>query len=125
MARQTKKFHAALSCIRENKLKIQKMENAELYEALEKLNYFWFPKNGVWEYREFSPSTSIFEADDGTPTGIIKIRLQAHPDDLRVAIKALKLATGWRVIEISKSYKNRTGSGERIYTTVILDGGVK
>lgn len=123
MARKTKKYVAGYRTILENKLKIHIHNHEEMYQGLEAQNWFWNPKQGIWEHKEFAPSTSIFEADDGTPTGIVKIRVMAHPDDMEAAIVALKQCPQWRVIEISeKSYKNRKGSGYRLYTTVILDG---
>lgn len=120
--RRTRKWKAAQRCNTINKLGIIARENDSFYEKLEAKNYFWFPKDGAWKQRENKPSTSVFEADDGSPTGVIKIRVMAHPNDLEATIKALKQATGFKVIEISESYQNRKGSGQRIYTTAILDG---
>lgn len=124
MPRQTRKYVAAIQKVKDAKIYLTNRDHESVYEALEENNFFWQPRKGEWEYREHAPSTSIFEADDGTPTGIIKIRVMGHPDDLESAIKAIKSACGLKVIEISeKSYKNRKGTGERIYTTAILDGG--
>lgn len=122
MPRKTRKYVAGLATAKIAKIRIGKRDHESVYEALEDNNFFWQPRKGIWEHREHAPSTSIFEADDKTATGIVKIRIMAHPDDLENALKAIKSATGLKVIEISeKSYKNRKGTGERLYTTAILD----
>jgi len=123
MPRKTRKYVAAMTMIKASRIYLTKRDHDSVYEALEDNNFFWQPRKGCWEYREHAPSTSVFEADDGTPTGIVKIRIMAHPDDLAPAIKALKSAYGLKIVEISdKTYPNRKGTGERVYTTAILDG---
>lgn len=127
MPRKTKKYTQALSTIK-NKTWVAPKSQAheDVYELLERHNWFWNAKLGEWEHKQYKPSTSVFEADDGEPTGIGKIRVMGHPDDLPALVNALKKADGFRVIEISeKNYPNRKGSGARIYTTVILEGGAK
>lgn len=124
MARKTKKYVMAKKYMEDNGLFFLTNINQKIYECLEDKSVFWDAKKGVWEHKEHKPSTSVFEADDGSPTGIGKIRVMAHPNDLSGLITALKKAPGIRVIEISeKTYPNRKGSGERIYTTVLLSGG--
>lgn len=123
MARKTAKYNAAMETAKLCKIRVKKHDHESVYQELNDNYFFWNSKKGKWEHKEYAPSTSIFEADDGTPTGIVKIRVMAHPDDLEPAIAALKKCPGIRVIEISeKTYPNRKGTGERIYTTVILDG---
>lgn len=122
MARKTKKYVQALATVKLARIYLTNRSHETVYQELEGNNFFWNSKKGEWQYKEHAPSTSIFEADDGTPTGIVKIRVMAHPDDLGQAINYLKSCPGMRVIEISeKSYPNRKGTGERIYTTAILE----
>ncbi len=123
MARRTRKFVAAMETVKIAKIYLTKSDHESVYQELNDNFFFWNRKKGKWEHKEHAPSNSVFQADDGTPTGIVKIRVMAHPDDLESAIASLKKCPGIRVIEISeKTYKNRKGTGERIYTTVILDG---
>lgn len=123
MARKTRKYLSALATVRSKKVKLGNRDHESVYEALNNANFFWDHKSGEWEHKQHAPSTSVFQADDGSPTGIVKIRVMAHPDDLESAIVSLKKCLGLKVIEISeKTYPNRKGTGERIYTTAILDG---
>lgn len=121
MARKTKKYVMAKKYMDDNGLFFMTNINQKIYECLEDKNVFWDAKKGVWEHKEFKPSTSVFEADDGMPTGLAKIRVMAHPDDVPIMIEALKKSNDFRVVEISKPYKNRRGSGERVYTTILLE----
>lgn len=122
MARKTRKYNAAMATVRSNKITLKKRDHESVYETLNSDNFFWNPKAGTWEHKKHAPSNSVFQADDGTPTGIVKIRVMAHLDDLEQAIAYLKKCPGMRLVEISeKSYPNRKGTGERIYTTAILE----
>ncbi|MEO1289079.1 MAG: hypothetical protein AAFV93_15045 [Chloroflexota bacterium] len=122
MPTKTKKYREAVKTIQYQALDVSSTENADVYEALEEQNYFWSSKKGTWEYKKHTPSTSVFQADDGEPTGIIKLRVMSHPDDLREALKRVKQISGLRIIEISeKTYPNRKGSGVRKYVTALLE----
>ena len=122
MARKTRKYNAAMATVRSNKITLKKRDHESVYEALNSANFFWNAKSGTWEHKKHAPSTSVFRADDGTPTGIVKIRVMAHPDDVEHAIVRLKNTPGIRIIEISeKAYKNRKGTGVRYYLTAILE----
>lgn len=123
MARKTRKYNSAMRTVRSQKIILAKKDHEAVYEALNNANFFWNATSGEWEHKQHAPSNSVFQADDGTASGIVKIRIMAHPDDLESAIMALKKCPGIKVIEISeKTYPNRKGTGERIYTTAILDG---
>jgi len=119
--RKTKKFVAGVVAAKSSGLGLIWSSNEELYEALEDDNFYWKAKAGEWQQLEHKPSTSVFQADDGTPTGIVKIRVMAHPDDVQKAVQKIKATNGLRVIEISeKTYPNRKGTGVRIYVTALL-----
>lgn len=120
--RRTLKYRQAVSLIKRHKITSTGKENAEIYVELESLNWFWNAKQGVWEQRDHAPSTSIFTNDDGTPTGIVKVRLMCHPANTAAAVRALHKATGWMVRDVSDStYPNRKGVGERVYAEVVLE----
>lgn len=122
MARQTKKYKAAMGTVKAARIYLKKSDHESVYQELEDNHFFWNAKKGKWEHKEYVPSTSIFSNDDGSSTGIGKIRLMFHPDDMPDAVKALKQCPQWRVIEVSdKEYQNRKGDGTRVYTTVILE----
>lgn len=119
--RRTKKYKAAIAYMRKNEFKSIPRENAKVYEALEKRNVFWFPDEGIWQERQHKPSTSVFANDDGSPTGIIHIRVMGHPDDVGVAVGALILNNDPKVIDVSeKTYPNRKGKGVRQYIVAKL-----
>lgn len=116
--RRTKKYQMAQKCIFENVIDIgDAHENEDVFNALEEQNYFWFPKEGEWQLRDNIPSTSVFQDDDGTPTGIVKIRIMCHPYDLKQAISEIKNNQNFQIADISDPYPNRNGAGVRVYIT--------
>lgn len=97
--------------------------NEKIYAHMESLGYWWDQKSGTWKQSE-KPSSSIFETSKGEPTGVVKIRIMAHPDDLYKAIGYIQ-DTNFRIVEISeKTYPNRNGAGSRIYITATLGGAL-
>ena len=124
MARKTLKYRMAQAYIRMNQLSIPiHGDNATLYDRLESGHVFWNPKDSKWEHKEHAPGTSKYANDDGTASGIGDIRITAHPENIQAFVRALKLAPGMRLIDVSdKTYPNRKGVGHRIYTMAILDG---
>lgn len=120
--RKTKKYVQALATVKTARIYLKSRSHEAVYQELNDNNFFWNAKAGKWEHKEYAPSTSFFANDDGTPTGIGKIRLMFHPDDMPDAINYLKMCPGLRVIEVSdKEYQNSNGDGTRVYTTVVLD----
>ena len=96
-----------------------RIENEELYEALQGRGFWWNGKTQSWEHEDTRPSASIFSEKDGTATGIANIRLMCHPDETADFLKAIEKVGFWKVIEVSeKSYANRHGNGERTYIQV-------
>jgi len=88
-----------------------------LYDHLTTLGYWWDSSAGEWKKGK-APSTSIFKDDDDLPTGIIRLRLMGHPDDMEAGIAAARRA--YDVAEVSGQYPNRKGSGVRVYITAKL-----
>jgi hypothetical protein len=114
--RRTKKYEAALKSARPLKIKTD-CEQATLYERLEGAGLAWDSKTGVWGQAQ---SSSVF-ADDAAgdvASGVIKLRLMAHPANAEAAAERVKRAlkaVGIAVTEISKPYPNRRGAGVRLY----------
>lgn len=120
--KRTKKYEAALTAYRsETRAKLKaELDNAKLYEWLEKRLWWWNASEGKWQ-KGNKPSNSIFATDDDVASGVIRLRVMAHPDDVETAVVKVKKTPGIRVIDISEPYENRKGAGVRIYLTAVLD----
>jgi hypothetical protein len=66
-------------------------------------------------------TTGLHDADD-QPTGVVRLRVMAHPDDCGKAIALLKKKLGKDAVltEVSDPYENRKGAGVRVYSTLVL-----
>lgn len=123
----TAKRKAALETAKATGLKNPaKYDSETLYESLESAGWFWYPKAGEWKTE--AKQTSEFELPDGTPTGVFKIRLMAHPAKLPGLVKRLEIAIAdygiGQITEVSeKTYPNRAGAGERQYLSGLMGGG--
>lgn len=119
-AKNTQKRVAAVNALilegsRMNQL--QRKDSEALYSALESLGYWWDSSAGEWKKGK-PPSTSMFKDDEGEPTGVIRLRLMGHPDDMPVAIEAARRC--YKVSDVSDHYSNRKGPGVRVYITALL-----
>lgn len=120
MARRTKKYNAAMRMIRTIPGKPKSKENADVYAFLNAAKWYWDHKTGKWFLSELPPSNSVFEASkDGDSTGIVKIRLMCHPEDMPIAVSTLE-KSGFSVLEASDPYPNRKGVGVRVYCEATL-----
>lgn len=122
----TAKRKAALEAAKVAGINPAKLDSEALYEALEAEGYFWYPKAGA--FKAEAKQTSEFELPDGTPTGVFKIRLMAHPAKLPALVKRLEIAISeygiGQITEVSeKTYPNRAGAGERQYLSGKMGGG--
>lgn len=121
--RKTAKFVAAVAKAKALNLKL-KSEHDAPYKGLEAAGWYWDSDNQAWE--EGKPQTSMFAGDDeDTPSGVIRLRVMAHPGDIDAAVSGAKTAKGMRCIETSDKYPNRRGVGMRVYLTFVLDSEVK
>ena len=119
--KRTKTYQAASQKYYEiEKAVAVKFDNDELYAYLERKGFWWNADTGEW-CKGNKPSTSIFKTDDDVASGVIRLRVMAHPDDVENAVKLAKKTPGMRVIDISDPYPNRKGAGVRIYLTAVLD----
>lgn len=98
-------------------------DNDALYVLLENKGYWWNGKKKAWEKEATRPSTTIFADKKGKATGIMRLRLMCHPNEVQWLIDALHDNPHFTIIEVSeKTYKNRHGAGERAYLTIKRDG---
>lgn len=120
--KRTKKFVAAETAYGniKNKRVVHWHTHEDLYQLLENYGFWWDAKNGEWTNRK-QPSNSIFKTDDDVASGVIRLRVMAHPDDVDHTVALVKKTIGMRVIEVSEPYDNRRGSGVRVYLTCVLD----
>lgn len=121
MPKMTAKRKAAESTAISNGIKHReflKMTNDDLYGFLTDKGHIWNAKAGAWEIG----STSMFSDSDGDATGVVRLRVMAHPDDVLKAVKLLKQKLGKdaQIVEVSDPYPNRRGTGVRIYSTLVL-----
>jgi hypothetical protein len=125
--RRTAKYTAALSTVpllgdgKQSKTIMTMLDHDELYATLEKRGYYWDAKDKQWHKGDENSrakgqfSGSMFEDPDGLPTGVFRLRIMAHPDELaQVCAEVCRKLT---VIEVSKPYDNRRGAGQRTYIT--------
>jgi len=125
--RRTAKYTAALSAIpalgdgKQQKMLMKALDHDELYATLEKRGYYWDAKNKQWHKGNDDDrargkfSGSIFEDSDGNPTGVFRLRIMAHPDEL--AEVCVEVCRQLKVLEVSDPYDNRRGAGTRTYIT--------
>jgi hypothetical protein len=120
--KQTKKYRAGLKAYKAFKGSrlTRTFENDELYQMLADKGFWWDAANGEWTNRK-QPSNSIFKTDDDVASGVIRLRVMAHPDDVDHTVALVKKTIGMRVIEVSDPYENRKGAGVRVYLTCVLD----
>jgi hypothetical protein len=125
MPKQTAKRVAAEKLVREtfahvgnDSRYVANFSNDELYQSLADNHYIWNSKKGTWE----KGSTSMFKDADDQPTGVVRLRVMAHPDDCGRAIALLKKKLGKDAVltEVSDPYENRKGAGVRVYSTLVL-----
>jgi hypothetical protein len=123
--KQTAKYKAALkvapSVLSPAMVAHCRTENVLIYDALESSGWFWSAKDGEWTQSKIS--TSMFADDAGDPSGVVRLRLMAHPGDmdqfLELIAKALD-SQGIATIETSNVYPNRRGAGLRVYLSCKL-----
>jgi hypothetical protein len=118
MKRTSKRIFAEVVAVRElkrNYSDVARMNNESLYSMIQNCGFVWGADSKKWEIK----STSMFADDLGLPSGIIRLRVMAHPDQLESAIHAIQ-GSNLKVLEVSEPYHNRKGSGIRVYLTCKL-----
>lgn len=114
--KRTRKYNAGRKRLQEltHGQYIPQMENDVLYQKLENDHkQIWDHKQGEW----MEGNKSMFGDDE--PTGVVRIRVMAHPQDVHNAVHYLK-GTNFKIVEVSDEYPNRRGSGVRVYITAQL-----
>lgn len=119
--KRTAKYNAARSKAQELSLEVSIIDNAALYDGLENAGWFWNAGEGEWE--NLKRSTSMFENDDHTATGVLRLRVMCAPGDAERALELVQEALdsyGIGIEETSKAYPNRRGVGVSYYITAHL-----
>ncbi len=114
MARQTAKYVAGLETYNKVEKKRGTLPHEMLYAQLASMGYVWDSGIGKWQ----KGSTSLFRDSEGLPSGVVRVRIMAHPSEIAPTITRLKQSLN--VIEESDLYENRKGVGVRCYLTVKL-----
>jgi len=95
------------------------LDNEILNQTLETKGFWWNGKKKAWEKEATRPSNTIFADKKGKATGVARLRLMCHPDEVSFFLDQLETMNSIDVIETSeKTYANRHGAGERAYITV-------
>jgi hypothetical protein len=65
----------------------------------------------------------MFKDADGEPSGLIRLRIMANPDEIDRAVEQIrvKLHDVARMVDLSGHYPNRKGSGVRVYATLLMN----
>lgn len=124
--RQTAKFKAARALVlklfagdKTKQNSYLKMDHETLYECFHDLGYVWEHKQSAWEKvssedRQFMGGyASMFTSADGSPSGLVNVRVMANPADLD-AIRSV-LERVFVVGRVSEPIPNRGGDGVRVY----------
>jgi len=116
--KRTAKRVAAETTLRQLGKRVFNSKTSEmLYEELTTAGYWWDSAEGEWTNAK-KPSTSIFQDDYDMPTGVIRLRVMGHTDDIQKAVAAARRA--FNVADVSEPYANRKGPGYRVYITCTL-----
>jgi hypothetical protein len=123
--RQTVKYKMAVAQLRllvpikASKVITKSVPHEDLYSQLESAGYWWDSKAAQWKKAEENDrakgrfSGSIFEYPDGLPSGVYRLRVMAHPNEMDAVCQ--EVTQRLNVIEVSKPYDNRKGAGQRVY----------
>lgn len=117
MARMTAKRAAAQTAAAQYlKMKYTaSIPSDQLYQALQDKGYIWDAQAVEWKLG----STSIFKDEFGEPSGVIRLRVMAHQQDVHQAVHALQ-GSNLKIVEVSEPYPNRKGAGVRVYVTCLI-----
>lgn len=118
--RRTKKYTQAVAAA--CSLGIQRADgipHEQLYLALAERSYCW---DGATWSPGTPESSSVFKTYDEQPSGLVKLRLMAHPDEIEEAVRLLRdrMPAG-AIYEVSDPYPNRKGVGVRVYVSMRLE----
>jgi len=125
--RQTKKFVAARQKALELRIPWMGKTQDQLYEALAAMRFVWDADSGRW-YKSVKGSTmpnSIFIDDQGQPSGLYKVRVRAHPDEIDAALASVIRSLEPFVEETSAVEMDEGGVSCRVYVTLRLSAEAK
>jgi hypothetical protein len=123
--RQTVKYKMAVAQMRllglgkASKVISSAVPHETLYSQLEGVGYWWDANAAQWKKGDEDDrakgrfSGSIFEYSDGMPSGVFRLRVMAHPNEMDAV--CAEVCARLNVIEVSKPYDNRKGAGQRVY----------
>ena len=126
--RQTKKLVAAKQKSRELGIYLLDPWNQEvIYDKLAQLGYVWDAEGGRWR-KSVKGSTmpdSIFIDDEGKPSGLYKVRVRAHPNEIDAALASVVRQLEPYVLETSAVEMDEGGVSCRVYVTLRLSSEAK
>jgi hypothetical protein len=117
--RRTKKYTQAVAAARA--LGVQRADglpHEQLYLALAERSYCW---DGATWAPGTPESSSVFKTYDDQPSGVVKLRVMAHPDEIEEAVRLLRDRLPGAIYEVSDPYPNRKGVGVRVYVSLKLE----
>lgn len=99
-----------------------------LYATLSQNGYGWDAATGEWvkTAREVDAKgrirLSMFTDEDNMPSGVYRLRVMGHPDEIEAIVRSLKEKL--IVTDVSEyAYPNRKGQGVWVYLTCRVLGG--
>lgn len=125
--RQTKKLMAAQMKANELNLPVLRGGQEGLYKQLAKAGYVWDVDRERWR-KSVKGSTmpdSMFIDDEGNPSGLYRVRVRAHPDEIDVALGSVVRHLEPFVVETSAVEMDEGGVSCRVYVTLRLSAEAK
>lgn len=126
--RQTKKFVAAQR--KADELSIRNwmmMPQEKVYAALAAAGWVWNAEAGKWlnTPKGSTLPDSMFIDNDGLPSGVYRLRIRAHPDEIDAALREVVRPLEHLVVETSKVEMDDSGVSCRVYVTLKLSAAAK
>lgn len=127
--KQTKKLMSAQMKANELRLPVLRGGQEGLYKQLAQAGFVWDADGGRWR-KSVKGSTmpdSMFIDDEGKPSGLYRLRVRAHPDEIDAALGEVVRRLEQFVVETSGVEMDEGGVSCRVYVTLRLssEGKVK
>jgi hypothetical protein len=116
--RQTKKFVKAQEVAKMLGINPRNLSHDDLYAKLEKQGFFWKYQENKWRIQQQGEGDSEFEDDRGNPSGIFKLRITAHRNEVEAIarqVTAILEREGLPLEHLEGPRPNRRGIGYTMY----------